>query len=160
MTNTAPARLLSHMSGNANFNAWIIRLPEWKSSRRKPRGELTGDVSNRRPQILDRQREGSETDLSRMIPQLASLLYCIVLYCMYSTCLTYGDGDEIEYASREVKQKSCLSAVVNAHLPLLSLSSRLSPLNRSLELVLEIWPSHVIAEAKAEATKKQGFAPD
>jgi hypothetical protein len=118
MTNTAPARLLWHMSGDVNFNAWVVRLPEWKTSRRKTRSGLAGDVSNRCSQILDRHREGSETDLSRMIPQLTSLLYC--------KCLTYGDGDEIEYASREVKLKSCLSAVVNAIISLISRSSRLS----------------------------------
>jgi len=123
----------------------------WSDSRNgklleeSPVGGLTGDVSNRCPQILDRHREGSETDLSRMIPQLMSLLYCTVLY---STCLTYGDGDEIEYASQEVKQKSCLSTVVNAithlSLSLLSLVSRLSSLNRRLNCFWKFGPSHVM----------------
>jgi hypothetical protein len=72
MTNTAPAKLLSHMPDSRN-------------------GKLLEE------RILDRHQEGSETDLSRMIPQLMSLSCC--------TYLTYGDGDsdEIEYASREVK---------------------------------------------------------
>lgn len=72
-----------------------------------------------------------------MIPQLMALPCC--------TYLTYGDGDsdEIEYASREVKQKSCLSAVANV---IISLVSRLS-------MFLEIWPITYHAEAEAEAPK-------
>lgn len=120
----------SHMSDVANFDAWVVRLPEWKSSRRWRRCRLAGDVSNRRPQILDRRPKRIR---ARRILQLMAFSYLThddgeihntyVCVCMYR----YMHFRDVEQA-KVVSMLSWVNAKYSTHWSASSLSRSMNEL--------------------------------